>query len=119
MWLDSTGGRNAGLVFSVSSPFAPFLRCELHSLRPLRTGARSQTDDPVPVHHTLSPLTVRYFDSRLSSTRSHHRGCQEIATGTPARSPSDPDVISNRVRASVASVRISNAVRTAEMTRPL
>ena len=31
-----------------------------------------------------------------------------MATGTPARPPSVPQVISNRVRASVAGVRISN-----------
>ena len=32
------------IVFSVRPPLAPFLRCELRSLRPLRTWARSQTD---------------------------------------------------------------------------
>ena len=41
---------------------------------------------------------------RRSSTFSHQRGCQAAATGMPASAPSVPNVTSNLVRASVASV---------------
>jgi hypothetical protein len=61
---------------------------------------------PMPVV-TRAPQSVSF-----RRTLSHQRGCHSTVIGTPARLPSVPEAISNRVRAFVASVRISNDVRT-------